>query len=132
MKHPGFHKFLHPEFYWKGQIPFQEEEIPKIVASGRPVFVDVTADWCLTCKVNERRVLQDPQVLAEFKRRGAVMMRADWTQQDAAIGRYLARYGRAGIPFYALYYPYRDPVVLSELLTKGQVLRELSAWDSLH
>ncbi len=112
-------------------VPFDEQEIPRLVASGKPVFVDVTADWCVTCKYNERFVLSDPDVVAEFKKRNVVMMRADWTNQDPAIGRYLMSSGRAGIPFYALYYPYRDPVLLSEFLTKKQVLRELRVWDAL-
>ena len=112
-------------------VAFQENKIPELIAAGKPVFVDVTAEWCLTCKVNEKWVLQDPEVLSEFKRRGVVMMRADWTRQDASVGRYLAEHGRAGIPFYALYYPHRDPVVLSEFLTKKKVLRELRAWDAL-
>jgi thiol:disulfide interchange protein DsbD len=110
-------------------MPFDESKIKPLVTSGKPVFVDVTADWCVTCKVNERLVLNNAQVVAEFKKRGVVMMRADWTHQDAAIGDYLKRHGRAGIPFYALYYPYKGPVVLSELLTRKQVLRELQFWD---
>jgi thiol:disulfide interchange protein len=106
-------------------VPFQEDRIPAILETGRPVFVDVTADWCLTCKVNERFVLRDAEIVNAFKHQGFVMMRADWTTQDAAIGRYLASYNRAGIPFYAIYYPNRPPVALSELLTKSQVLQAL-------
>jgi thiol:disulfide interchange protein len=108
-------------------VPFEEEKIDSWVASGKAVFVDVTAEWCLTCKVNERFVLQDPEVVAEFKKRGVVMMLADWTNQDTGIGRYLAKHGRAGIPFYALYRPGREPVLFSELLRKKHVLRELEA-----
>ncbi len=117
-----------PSLSWQ---PFDEAAIQKHIKGGRPVFVDVTADWCVTCKYNERFVLSDPDVVAEFKKRDVVMMRADWTNQDPAIGRYLMSSGRAGIPFYALYYPYRDPVLLSEFLTKKQVLREMRVWDAL-
>ena len=111
-------------------VPFQESEIPGLLSSGKTVFVDVTAAWCLTCKVNERFVLNDDEVVAEFKRRNIVMMRADWTNQDAVIGKYLVDHGRAGIPFYALYGPQQEPVVLSELLTKKQVLGALQAGNS--
>lgn len=107
-------------------VPFKEEEIAPLLASGKPVFVDVTAEWCLTCKVNERFVLETPEVAEAFKRRGVVMMRADWTNQDVAIGAFLKKHGRAGIPFYVLYEPQRPPVLLSELLTQKQVLQVLS------
>lgn len=112
-------------------VAFDESEILRYIKEGKPVFVDVTADWCVTCKYNERFVLSDPEVAEAFLKRGVVMMRADWTQRDAEIERYLKKFSRAGIPFYALYYPYRDPVILSEFLTKKQVLRELRAWDAL-
>jgi thiol:disulfide interchange protein len=117
-----------PSMTSAGAIPwivFDESKIHSIVDSGKLVFVDVTADWCLTCKVNEKFVLQDADVIAEFKRRNIVMMRADWTNQDAAIGRYLAGNQRVGIPFYALYASGKPPVVLSELLTKAKILRAL-------
>jgi thiol:disulfide interchange protein len=111
-------------------VPFDERKIDTLVSSGQSVFVDVTAEWCLTCKVNERLVLRDADVVAEFKRRGVVMMLADWTNQDSDIGRYLAKHGRAGIPFYAFYHPNREPVLFSELLRKKHVLRELKALDA--
>ena len=89
------------------------------------MFVDVTADWCVTCQYNERFVLNDQEVTREFGKRNMIMMRADWTRHDAAITAYLKEYGRAGIPFYALYRPDRPPVILSEFLTKPKVLKEL-------
>ncbi len=112
-------------------VPFKEEDIAPLVTSGRTVFVDVTAEWCLTCKLNERFVLQEADVANEFKRRDVVMMRADWTNQDTTIGNFLKKHGRAGIPFYVLYHPHREPALLSELLTKKQVLRELNALDAV-
>jgi thiol:disulfide interchange protein len=111
-------------------VPFKEVDIQRTVDSGKPVFVDVTAAWCLTCKVNERLVIDNPEVVAEFNRRGIVMMRADWTNQDAAIGEYLKKFGRAGIPFYALYYPKQDPIVFSELLTSSKLLSQLRLGDT--
>jgi len=112
-------------------IPFNEDELDKLVSQGKPVFVDVTAEWCLTCKVNEKFVIHDPEVAAEFQKRGVVMMLADWTNQDLVIGHYLAKHGRAGIPFYALYVPGRPPLVLSELLTKKKLLNALRSANAI-
>jgi len=111
-------------------IKFDESAIAGYLKEGKPVFVDITADWCVTCKYNERFVLSDRAVVAEFNKRGVVMMQGDWTNQNETIANYLKKYGRAGIPFYALYYPIGDPKVLPELLTKKRILQELKAWDS--
>ncbi len=104
---------------------FDEAAIQRYLKAGVPVFVDVTADWCVTCKYNERFVLSDAEVVSEFNRRGVVMMKGDWTNGNPVIAAYLMKNGRAGIPFYALYYPHKPPVTLSEFLTKQKVLREL-------
>ncbi len=106
---------------------FDEPAIPRYLNEGRPVLVDVTADWCVTCKYNERFVLADARVMSEFAKRRVVLMKADWTNRDPAIGRYLMKYGRAGIPFYALYRPGGEPILLSEFLTVSQVLEALRA-----
>jgi thiol:disulfide interchange protein len=87
-----------------------------------------TADWCLTCKLNERRVLADPRVTAALERAGAARFRADWTRRDAGIGSELARHGRAGVPLYLVYAagePDR-PQVLPELLSVDLVLDALA------
>ncbi len=107
--------------------PFDRAAAEQLAAEGRLVFVDVTADWCFTCKVNERLVLETPEVAGAFERHDVLAMRADWTNRDDAIARFLADHGRYGIPFYLLYRPGADPHVFSELLTKGAVLRELEA-----
>ncbi|MGE0674423.1 MAG: protein-disulfide reductase DsbD family protein [Methylibium sp.] len=86
-------------------------------AQGRPVFVDFTAAWCVTCQLNKRTTLSDPDVLADFERRQVVLLRADWTRRDPAITQELARLGRSGVPVYALYSPTaRGPLVLPEIL----------------
>lgn len=103
--------------------PFNEAEIAKYTGEGRSVFVDVTADWCFTCKVNERLVLAEKDVVEAL--RPHILMRADWTNNDPAISDYLKRNGRAGIPFYAFYQPGKPPVKFSELLRKDQVLEAL-------
>ncbi len=106
---------------------FDEASIQRYLRQGKPVFVDVTADWCVTCKYNERFVLGDAEVRAELSRQNVVMMKADWTNHDQAIANYLMKHGRAGIPFYAFYRPGRPPVLLSEFLTKTQVLKALQS-----
>ena len=85
---------------------------------GHVVFVDVTADWCLTCKVNERLVLDSAPVRDRLAAPAIVPMRADWTRPDAAIADYLRGFGRYGIPFNAVYGPGAPAgLVLPEILT---------------
>jgi thiol:disulfide interchange protein len=100
-------------------------EAVRLAATGTPVLLDITADWCVTCKVNERLILETPEVRAALARYGVVPMKADWTRRDDAIGDFLASHGRYGIPFYMLYRPGREPRVLPELLTKVLVLAAL-------
>ena len=97
-----------------------------LAAGGRIVFVDVTADWCFTCKVNERFVLDTPPVADAFTAHGVVAMRADWTNRDAAIADALAEHDRAGVPLY-LVYPASggEPKLLPQLLTSGMVAQAL-------
>ena len=93
---------------------------------GKIVFVDVTADWCLNCKVNERLVLQSDEVLHRLSAANVVAMRADWTRPDGIIADFLRGFGRYGIPFYVVYGPATpDGQPLSELLTPGEVLGAL-------
>ncbi|QQR72199.1 MAG: thioredoxin family protein [Holophagales bacterium] len=109
---------------WK---KFDRAEAEKLAAAGRLVFVDVTADWCLTCKVNERVVLGTAEVADAFARHDVVAMKADWTNRDAAIGAFLAEHGRYGIPFYLLYRPGQPPHVFGELLSRESVVSVLAS-----
>ena len=104
------------EVAWR---PYDMAEIRSELARGRPVFVDFTADWCITCKVNETVVLDNPRVLSEFERLGVATFKADWTLYDEGIRQVLASYGKAGVPMYLVYGPDApaDPAVLPELLT---------------
>jgi suppressor for copper-sensitivity B len=86
---------------------------------------DVTADWCFTCKVNERLVLETPEVAGALEKHEVISMKADWTTRSDTITQYLADHGRYGIPFYLLYRPGREPHVFSELLTKEAVISEI-------
>jgi len=101
--------------------PFDDARAEQLAAQGVPVFVDVTADWCLTCKVNERLVLDTPEVADAFTAAGVVAMRADWTQRDRSIGDFLAAHGRYGIPFYMLYRG-SERHVFPELITRSLVV----------
>jgi thiol:disulfide interchange protein DsbD len=103
---------------------FDPAAIERELAAGRAVFVYFTADWCLTCKLNERAVLADERVRDAFDRAGVVRFRADWTRRDESIRAELARFGRAGVPMYLLYPAGRrdHPQVLPELLTVDLLL----------
>jgi suppressor for copper-sensitivity B len=103
-------------------VPFERRQAERLAAAGTPVFVDVTADWCVTCKVNERLVLDTPEVAAAFAAGNVVAMRADWTRRDRGIGDFLAEHGRYGIPFYMLYRPGGDTHVFPELITRDLVV----------
>jgi len=95
---------------------------------GRPVFVDFTAAWCVTCQFNKRTVLADSQVLADFAAKRALLLRADWTRRDPAITAELARMGRSGVPVYVLLAPSGAPAkILSEVLSVQEVRNALAA-----
>ncbi len=102
---------------------FDQAQIAALVADGHTVFVDVTADWCLTCLYNKKTVMDRGPVAALIGSRDIVAMRADWTNPDPAIADYLASFGRYGIPFNAVYGPGApDGVALPELLSDEDVL----------
>jgi suppressor for copper-sensitivity B len=105
---------------------FDPAAIGGLVRDGHVVFVDVTAAWCLTCKVNERLVLDAAPVRAALAQSGVVAMRADWTRPDPAIAAYLNRFSRYGIPFNAVYGPAAPGgQALPELLTTTMVTTAL-------
>ena len=102
--------------------PFDRATAQALREEGRLVFVDVTADWCFTCKVNERLVLETEEVRGAFEEHSVIAMKADWTNRDSSIAAFLEEHGRYGIPFYLLYRPGAEPFLFSELLTKEAVL----------
>eukprot|EP00752_Nemacystus_decipiens_P018914 g16970.t1 len=105
---------------------FTIAERDRRVAAGEVVFVDVTADWCITCQVNKRLALSDGGVRAAIEVDGVIPLRADWTQRDDTILSYLTSHGRYGIPFNAVYGPGApEGIVLPEILTPGAVLDAL-------
>ncbi|HEX8238769.1 MAG TPA: protein-disulfide reductase DsbD domain-containing protein [Allosphingosinicella sp.] len=101
--------------------PFSEARLARLRSEERPVFVYFTADWCLTCKVNEAAVLDRDEVAAAFRAKRAAVLVGDWTRGDAAIGRFLEKQGRSGVPLYLWYAPGKPPEVLPQILTVGRV-----------
>jgi len=102
------------------------ERLVALRAEGRPVLVNFTADWCVTCKVNERAALSSARVKDAFERTGAAYLVADWTRRDDAIARELQAHGRSGVPLYLLYAPgAARPEVLPQLLSEGAVIKAL-------
>ena len=107
--------------------PFSAARLASLQQEGKPIFVNVTADWCITCLANERVALDTDAVRAAFTARGVALLKGDWTNADPALTDFLAQHGRNGVPLY-LYYPSRMgalPIVLPQLLTPGTVLEAL-------
>jgi thiol:disulfide interchange protein/DsbC/DsbD-like thiol-disulfide interchange protein len=106
--------------------PWSAARVAELRAQGRPVFIDFTAAWCVTCQANKRLVLDTAAVTQHMSERKVATLRADWTRRDRAITEALAGYGRTGIPVYVLYLPGRaQPILLPELLTRDIVLAAL-------
>jgi thiol:disulfide interchange protein len=106
--------------------PFTPERLQSERDQGHAVFVDFTAAWCLTCKFNEKTVLENSEVRDAFERHGIVKLKADWTNGDPAITKLLQQFGRPGVPLYVLYPgKSQEPIVFPELLTKSILLDKL-------
>ncbi len=107
-----------------GAEPFSEMRLAELRAAGRPVFAYFTADWCLTCKVNEANAIDTDATRDAFERHEVAMLVGDWTDGDPALGRFLAAHGRAGVPLYLYYAPgAAEPKVLPQVLTPGMLTR---------
>jgi thiol:disulfide interchange protein DsbD len=107
--------------------PWSPDAVSRYQAAGRPVFVDFTASWCLSCQVNERVALNRPEVQKAFQDASVALLKADWTRRDEAITQTLTALGRSGVPAYALYTPAESsPQLLPEVLTPGVVTDALN------
>ena len=106
--------------------PWSAEAVARYQAQGRPVFVDFTASWCLSCQVNERVALTQPGVQEAFQEANVALLKADWTRHDENITQALTALDRSGVPAYALYVPGEEsPRLLPEVLTPGIVIDAL-------
>jgi thiol:disulfide interchange protein DsbD len=108
-------------------VPYSPEALQALRDEGKPIFLDFTASWCLTCQFNERTAIDIPSVRKLMKERGITAMKGDWTNSDPAITTALKSFGRVGVPL-AVFYPQgrgSDPVVLPELLTEKIMLETL-------
>ncbi len=104
--------------------PYDAARVAKLSAAGRPLLVNFTASWCLTCLVNERNAFTDSAVQEVFRNKGVTLMKGDWTNRDPAITQALASFGRAGVPLYVVYNSKpgsTEPVILPQLLTPSVV-----------
>jgi thiol:disulfide interchange protein/DsbC/DsbD-like thiol-disulfide interchange protein len=104
--------------------PYDAAQVAKLNAAGRPLLVNFTASWCLTCLVNERNAFTDSAVQEVFRNKGVTLMKGDWTNRDPAITQALASFGRAGVPLYVVYNSKpgsTEPVILPQLLTASVV-----------
>jgi thiol:disulfide interchange protein len=101
---------------------YSEDRLVKILAQGRPVFLDFTAEWCITCQVNERVAFGSRQVRDLIAQKNVTLMRGDWTSKNPVITAALRRYGRNGVPLNVLLIaPDKEPVILPNILTPGIV-----------
>ena len=108
--------------------PWSPDRVVALRAQGKPVFVDFTAAWCVTCQVNEQTALNTAEAVKAFQHTGAVYLKADWTNRDNAIAKALADQGRVGVPLYLVYGTDGGaPKVLPQLLTSGLVAAALDA-----
>jgi thiol:disulfide interchange protein DsbD len=108
-----------------GAEPFSASRLAALRAEGKPVFVDMTAAWCVTCLVNERVAIDTTAVRHAFAEHHVTYMKGDWTRQDPRITNYLRENGRDGVPLYVYYPPRGQPSVLPQILTENTLLSEL-------
>jgi len=106
--------------------PFSQQRLAELRAEGRPVFVNFTAAWCITCLANEQVALSSSRVAQEFDAAGIVYLKGDWTNRNAEITQMLQQFGRSGVPLYVFFPPNNgEPITLPQILTETIVLREL-------
>lgn len=107
---------------------YTAERLVKLRQSGNPVFLNFSASWCITCLVNERVALNQPETIAAFESKKIALLKADWTNRDPAITKALESFGRSGVPLYVLYpgdSEFTPPIILPQILSPEQVQRAI-------
>jgi thiol:disulfide interchange protein len=113
------------------EAPYSANRLAALRAEGRPVFVNMTAAWCITCLVNERVALSSETVKQAFATHNVAYLKGDWTRADPAISRFLREHDRDGVPLYLFYPPKgQPPIVLPQVLTESAVLDEINRLGS--
>jgi len=107
-------------------VAYSKSELARLRAAGTPVFLDVTATWCITCQSNKKLVLHTAEVTNELRAKKAIWMEADWTEPDEEISALLTEFGRAGIPLNVYFAPHAEPFVFAPLLTTSMVLEAIA------
>jgi thiol:disulfide interchange protein len=108
---------------WQAWEPGKTEQL---LSQNKPVFVDFTAAWCVTCQYNKKTTLADTAIVQDFEAKKVQLLRADWTKRDPAITQAITSLGRSGVPVYVLYKPGSAPVIMSEILSVQQLRAELA------
>jgi thiol:disulfide interchange protein len=106
--------------------PFSPTRLAQLQGEGRPVFVNMTAAWCISCLVNERVALSPSAVREAFGKAKVAYLKGDWTKQDPTISQFLREHDRDGVPLYVFYPPGGAPVVLPQILSEGDVLEQVA------
>ena len=109
--------------FWQ---PWSPERVESLRASNKPVFVNFTADWCLSCQVNERVVFASDDVRELFRSHNVTALKADWTNRDPSITEVPSSFGRSGVPLYLLYPAAGEPAVLPQILSEGAVIEAVN------
>lgn len=105
---------------------FSPEKLEEYLRQGRPVFISFHAAWCTNCKVNRAAVLSKEDILRAFRDHNAALLHGDYTQRDETIAQWIRKFGKAGVPVYALYVPGKeDPIIFPELLSKNMIFSAL-------
>ena len=111
------------ELDFSKEIPWQAFSEARVAElKGELIFIDFTADWCLTCKVNEKSILETERVRSEMSKLGVVPLKADWTRRDETITKWLQRHGKAGVPLYLVISKEGAEVALPEVITPDMVI----------